>query len=117
MGKHKPTFTPHHLAQGDYVVVINARHAKFTGSKFEQKLYRWHTGYRLKETTPKQLAIIKDRPEELIKRAVSGMLPKNKLRKHRMKFLHIFPDAEHSFEAEVEAKTPVLLSPRKIYNS
>jgi large subunit ribosomal protein L13 len=63
-GKHKPTFTPHYDC-GDYVVVINAQHIKFTGNKVDQKTYKWHTGYPggLKERTVKDQLIHK--PEEV----------------------------------------------------
>mmetsp|Transcript_9343 Transcript_9343/g.10650 ORF Transcript_9343/g.10650 Transcript_9343/m.10650 type:complete len:141 (-) Transcript_9343:27-449(-) len=99
MGKHKPIYSPH-LDLGDHVVVINARHASFTGQKYKEKLYRWHTGYPggLKSTTPRQLAEIKNRPEEIVERAVSTMLPKNKLRKWRMRKLHVFADDDHIFK-------------------
>ena len=91
MGKHKPTYSPH-LDHGDNVVVLNAEKVKFTGRNYTQKLYRWHTGYPggLKEVTPKFLAEDKGRPEELIERAVRGMLPKNNLRKLREKRLFVF---------------------------
>ena len=91
MGKHKPTYSPH-LDHGDNVVVLNAEKEKFTGRNYTQKLYRWHTGYPggLKEVTPKFLAEDKGRPEELIERAVRGMLPKNNLRKLREKRLFVF---------------------------
>lgn len=63
-GKHKPSFTPHYDC-GDYVVVINAKHVKFTGKKVEQKMYQWHTGYAggLKERSVKEQLLHK--PEEV----------------------------------------------------
>lgn len=99
------------------MVVYNARKLKFTGSKFDKKLYRWHTGYRLKQQTPKELAVIKDKPEEVLLRAVSGMLPKNNLRKARLKRLHVFADGEHKFKEEVDKYKPVVLNEKELYKS
>ena len=88
MGKHKPVFLPH-KDNGDFVVVINAADVKFTGNKFKQKLYRWHTGYPggLKEVSVKMMH--QKKPNELLRRAVWGMLPKNKLRKVRARKLQV----------------------------
>jgi len=96
MGKHKPSFA-YHLDCGDYVVVVNAQKVKVTGKKLENKVYRHHTGYMggLKEIVLKDLLIKK--PEEVIRKAVWGMLPKNKLRKKRIARLKIFAQAEHPF--------------------
>mmetsp|Transcript_194 Transcript_194/g.207 ORF Transcript_194/g.207 Transcript_194/m.207 type:complete len:155 (+) Transcript_194:301-765(+) len=101
IGKHKPIYSPH-LDIGDHVVVINARQVRWTGKKYNEKLYRWHTGYPggLKSTTPRQLTEIKDKPEEIIQNAVSRMLPKNKLRKWRMRKLHVFADDDHIFKTK-----------------
>ncbi|GBG26733.1 50S ribosomal protein L13 [Hondaea fermentalgiana] len=118
MGKHKPTFSPH-LDNGDNVVVVNAEDMRFSGRKFDQKLYRWHTGYPggFRSMTPRDLVERKGRPEELLERAVNGMLPKNRLRKQRMQRLRIyqgadFPELSHFTEeqqeqiAEMLARTP-----------
>jgi large subunit ribosomal protein L13 len=95
-GKDKPSYAPH-KDEGDIIVVKNARHVDFTGKKWDQKLYRWHTGYPggLKERTAKQ-QMYKD-PTQILYNAVYGMLPKNKLRKARARKLRIFPDEEHPF--------------------
>ena len=80
------------------VVVVNAQEAVLTGRKMKNKLYRWHTGYPggLKERTAEWM---KDRdPASLLREAVEGMLPKNKLRKARMRKLRIFPGEEHDFQ-------------------
>jgi len=89
MGKHKPIYDPG-LDCGDYVVVTNARKIKVTGRKAEQKLYRHHTMYPggLKEIQYKDMMARK--PDEIIRKAVSGMLPKNKLRDRRLERLRIF---------------------------
>lgn len=72
-GKHKPTFSPNYNC-GDYVVVINAAHAKFTGNKHSDKLYRWHTGYPggLKEISVKEL--LDKKPEEVCTSIASKIL-------------------------------------------
>jgi large subunit ribosomal protein L13 len=93
IGKDKPDFTPH-LDCGDHVVVINAAKVVLTGRKIEQKVYRRHSGYPggFKETGVKRL--LATRPEIVIREAVLGMLPKNKLRAHRAKKLRIYADAK-----------------------
>jgi large subunit ribosomal protein L13 len=95
MGKHKPTYSGN-MDHGDHVIVTNAKDLKFSGRKYGDKLYRWHTGYPggLKQTTPRHLVEIKDRPEELLTRAVWGMLPKNRLRRPRMDRLKVFKEEE-----------------------
>eukprot|EP01039_Chlorochromonas_danica_P000956 gene956-1038_t len=93
-GKHKPTFTPHYDC-GDYVVVINAEHVKFTGDKVNQKFYRWHTGYAggLKERNVKDQ--LKHKPEEIVRNAVKGMLARNNLRDRMLLKLRVFPGPDH----------------------
>jgi len=90
MGKHKPIYDPS-VDCGDYVIVTNSRKVKTTGRKEEQLLFRKHSMFPggLKETPYKDM---KDKhPEEIIRHAVSGMLPKNKLRERRLERLKIFP--------------------------
>ncbi|KZT70287.1 60S ribosomal protein L23 [Daedalea quercina L-15889] len=91
MGKHKPIFDPS-ADCGDYVVITNARKVKVTGSKAEQVLYRHHTMFPggLKEIPYKTM--MQRKPDEIIRQAVSGMLPKNKLRERRLQRLRIFED-------------------------
>ena len=91
-GKHKPTFAPH-LDMGDHVVVINADKVRMTGNKVEQKVYYSHSGYPggLKEVPAKRLRATKS--DWMIREAVLGMLPKNKLRARRAKKLRIYRDA------------------------
>ncbi len=95
MGKHRPTYTPH-VDNGDYVVVINAKHVAFTGDKLKNKVYKWHTGWMggLKQLTANQL--LERNPRTVVERAVRGMMPPNKMRDHRLTRLRVFPDAEHS---------------------
>lgn len=93
IGKDKPSFTPY-LDSGDHVVVINAGKVRLTGNKIEQKVYYSHSGYPggLKETPLKRLR--PTRPDWVIREAVLGMLPKNKLRARRAKKLRIYLDAQ-----------------------
>lgn len=88
-GKDKPNFRPY-LAMGAKVIVANAANIRVTGSKMTDKIYYRHSGYlgNLKSQTMKE--IYQKNPAEIIRRAVWGMLPKNKLRKHWMKNLQIF---------------------------
>ncbi len=97
MGKSKPYFV-RNLDCGDYVVVINAKDIKVTGNKEEKKVYYRHSGYPggFKAETLKELKA--RRPEEILKRAVKGMLPQNKLRDRMLKRLFIFAGEEHRFQ-------------------
>jgi len=92
IGKDKPSFTPY-LDSGDHVVVINANKIKMTGNKVEQKVYYSHSGYPggLKEVPAKRVREAK--PEWLVREAIVGMLPKNKLRARRAKKLRVYRDA------------------------
>jgi large subunit ribosomal protein L13 len=92
IGKDKPSFTPY-LDSGDHVVVINADQIKMTGNKLEQKVYYSHSGYPggLKEVPAKRVRQAK--PEWVVREAIVGMLPKNKLRARRAKKLRVYRDA------------------------
>jgi len=92
IGKDKPSFTPY-LDSGDHVVVINANQIKMTGNKVEQKMYYSHSGYPggLKEVPAKRVRQTK--PEWVVREAIVGMLPKNKLRARRAKKLRVYRDA------------------------
>jgi large subunit ribosomal protein L13 len=92
MGKDNPSFTPY-LDSGDHVVVINADKVRMTGNKVEQKVYYSHSGYPggLKEVPAKRLRVAK--ADWMIREAVLGMLPKNKLRARRAKKLRVYRDA------------------------
>lgn len=98
-GKAKPVFSPH-MDTGDFVVVINAQKIKMTGRKWEDKVYYRHSGYPggLKAITAK--ALLQKKPEELIRTAVKGMLPKNRLGRKLLKKLKIYPGAEHPHQAQ-----------------
>ncbi|MGA8072838.1 MAG: 50S ribosomal protein L13 [Candidatus Acidiferrales bacterium] len=89
IGKDKPQFTPH-LDCGDHVVVINAERVRLTGNKIDQKIYRHHSGHPggLKEIPIRRM--LERQPAEVIREAVLGMLPKNKLRAKRAKKLRVY---------------------------
>ena len=93
IGKDKPSYTPF-LDCGDHIVVINAERVKLTGNKMDQKMYRHHSGWPggLKEVSIR--ALMRRRPEEVIREAVLGMLPKNKLRARRAKKLRVYAGSE-----------------------
>ncbi len=93
-GKNKPSFAPH-VDMGDYVVVINCEKVRLTGNKESQKEYIHHTGY-LGHLRRKPFATVKEKnPKRILTEAVSGMLPKNRLRKHVMAKLHVYAGSEH----------------------
>ncbi|MCA9372050.1 50S ribosomal protein L13 [Candidatus Woesebacteria bacterium] len=90
-GKHKTSYVPY-LDMGDNVVVINAAHVAVTGKKEDNKTYKYYSGYPggLKEVSYKHMK--QHKPEEIIRHAVSGMLPKNKHKDSRLARLFIYPD-------------------------
>jgi large subunit ribosomal protein L13 len=98
-GKHKAIFTPH-MDAGDYVIVVNADKIVLTGTKLANKMYYRHSGYvgGLKETTAKQL--LEKKPENLIKLAVKGMLPKTSLGRRQLKKLKIYAGPGHPHGAQ-----------------
>jgi large subunit ribosomal protein L13 len=98
-GKNKPAYTPH-VDTGDFVIVVNAEKVRVTGKKLEQKIYYRHSGYPggLRERTlAEQLA---RRPEEVIRKAVKGMLPKNKLAAAQLRKLKVYAGPEHPHAAQ-----------------
>ena len=98
-GKHKPIFTPH-VDTGDWIIVINADKVALTGRKWDQKNYYRHSGYigGLKTITAKKL--MEKRPEDLIRFAVKGMLPKNRLGRKLFKKLKVYSGDHHPHEAQ-----------------
>lgn len=98
-GKDKPTYTPH-VDTGSFVVVINAAKVKMTGNKLDQKIYYKHTGYigSLKSATLREM--LAKKPEEVIKKAVIRMLPKNKLSQASIKKLKVYPGPDHPHSAQ-----------------
>lgn len=99
-GKHNPLFTPH-VDTGDWVIVINAEKIVLTGRKWDQKHYYRHSGYigNLKKITAKKL--LEKRPEDLVRFAVKGMLPKNRLGTKLFKKLKVYSGDQHPHEAQM----------------
>lgn len=96
MGKHKPTYTPN-LDAGDYVVVTNASQVVVTGNKADKKTYIHHSNYPGGLTRETFRTLQERDPEAVIRLAVKGMLPANKLRDVRLARLKVFPDSEHTY--------------------
>ncbi len=98
-GKDKPEFAPH-MDMGDFVVVVNAQQIKVTGDKLEQKKYYYHTGYPggIKENSLDRM--LHKKPEEVIRKAVGRMLPKNKLGRKLLKKLKVYSGPEHPHAAQ-----------------
>lgn len=98
-GKNKPTFTPNQDC-GDFVVVTNCEKVKFTGKKWDDKKYNWHSGYigGIKERTAKEQ--LQKHPELIVMEAVKGMLPKTTLGRKQLTKLKVFVGSEHAHEAQ-----------------
>ena len=98
-GKHRPQYAPF-LVSGDHVIIVNAGKIKFTGEKLDKKVYRWHTLYPggLREVAARK--VFDTKPDRLIREAVLGMLPKNKLRKRMVKRLKIYLADQHPHAAQ-----------------
>ena len=100
-GKHKPYYTPH-VDCGDYVVIINASKAVFTGNKLADKNYYTHSGYFGSTKTHKMSDMLENNPEKLFKLATRGMLPKTKLGAQMLKNLKVYAGAQHPHTAQVK---------------
>ncbi|AJE02515.1 50S ribosomal protein L13 [Geobacter pickeringii] len=98
-GKKKPTYTPS-VDTGDFVIVVNAEKIALTGNKMADKVYYSHSGFPggLKEITAGKL--LEKKPEDVIRKAVKGMLPKNKLARHMLKKLKVYAGGAHPHEAQ-----------------
>ena len=98
-GKHQPIFTPH-ADTGDFIIVINAEKIRLSGRKWHQKVYYRHSGYigGLKSITAKKLR--EKKPENLVRHAVWGMLPKNRLGRKLYKKLKVYAGENHPHEAQ-----------------
>ena len=110
-GKNSPKYTPH-MDHGDFVVVKNIEHIKFTGNKFENKKYYKHTGYPggIKETTPEKLS--EKKPGEVLKLAVKRMLPGGSLGKKQLSKLKIYSGETHPHTSQ----NPELINVSKLNN-
>lgn len=98
-GKKKPEYTPH-IDTGDFVVVINAEKIKVTGKKLTEKVYYRHTGYPggLRQRTLEEQ--LERRPEEVIRTAVKGMMPRNKLSRAQLRKLKVYAGEQHPHGAQ-----------------
>ncbi len=98
-GKHKPTYTPH-VDTGDFVVIINADKVKLSGNKLADKMYYHHSGFfgGIKGISAEKL--LEKRPEDLLRIAVKGMLPKNPLGRQMFKKLKVYAGGEHPHSAQ-----------------
>ena len=98
-GKHKAIFTPS-VDTGDFVIVLNAEKVRLTGNKLDQKIYYRHSGYTGGITATTAGKMLETKPEELIKKAVRGMLPKNKLGRQMFRKLKVYCGADHPHQAQ-----------------
>jgi large subunit ribosomal protein L13 len=98
-GKRKPQFTPH-VDTGDFVVVVNAGRVRVTGKKLDDKIYYRHSGYHggLKERTLAEM--LERRPEEVVRLAVRGMMPRNRLSRAQLRKLKIYAGPDHPHAAQ-----------------
>ncbi len=98
-GKTKPTYTPS-VDTGDFVIVVNAAKIALTGNKLAGKIYYSHSGYPGGIKSVAAGKLIEKKPEEIIRKAVKGMLPKNKLARHMLNKLKVYAGAEHPHKAQ-----------------
>lgn len=98
-GKHKPTYTPH-IDCGDFVIVVNASKVNLTGDKLNKKIYYNHSGYTggLRERTAKEMK--ENYPEEMMERAIKGMLPKGRLGRQMYRKLFVYAGENHPHMAQ-----------------
>jgi len=100
-GKHKAGYLPN-IDVGDFIVVVNCKEAQFSGTKTKNKLYHRFSGYPGGISTRKLGDLLAVNPKKVVREAVYGMLPKNKLRNERMKRLLIFDDSNHNLKVKFE---------------
>jgi large subunit ribosomal protein L13 len=98
-GKRKPEYTPH-IDTGDFVIVVNAEKIKVTGNKLKGKVYRRHSGYPGGLRTRTLEEMLERRPEEVIRLAVKGMLPRNRLGRQQLRKLKVYAGPDHPHEAQ-----------------
>lgn len=99
MGKHKPIYTPH-VDTGDFVVLVNCEKVKFTGNKWEKKVYRHHTGHIGGLVEKTAATVLARHPDRIMRLAVRRMLPKTKLGRHMLKKLKIYAGPDHPHAAQ-----------------
>ncbi|MBF0541403.1 MAG: 50S ribosomal protein L13 [Nitrospirae bacterium] len=98
-GKHKPVFTPN-VDTGDFIIVINAEKVRVTGNKLDKKMYHRHSGYPGGYKSEALRHLLKRKPEDVIYKAVWGMIPKNRLGRDLYKKLKVYSGAEHPHSAQ-----------------
>jgi large subunit ribosomal protein L13 len=98
-GKHKPIYTPH-VDTGDYIVVVNARDIRVTGNKLKDKMYHRYTGYIGNLKSENLQDLLTRAPEQVLERAVKGMMPRNPLGRQMFRKLRVFAGAEHDHVAQ-----------------
>ena len=98
-GKHKPSFTPH-MDCGDNVVIINADKIRLTGNKWDQKEYVRHTGYPGGQRFTNARVMMSKKPTAMVEKAVTGMLPKNRLGRQLFRNLMVYAGNEHPHQAQ-----------------
>jgi len=105
-GKRKPTYTPH-VDTGDFVVVINAEKISVTGAKRTEKRYYRHSGYPggIRSRTLEEM--LDRRPEEVIRKAVKGMLPRNRLARRQITKLKVYAGPEHPHAAQMPVQMEI----------
>lgn len=113
MGKSKPYFVPY-LDCGDYLVVVNAARVRVSGNKRKNKLYGHFSGYPGGLKLKNFEKVLQENPALIIRQAVSGMLPKNKLRASFLKRLFIFADEKHTFEDKFKVQSAKLKTTTQI---
>ncbi|MCH7761163.1 50S ribosomal protein L13 [candidate division TA06 bacterium] len=105
-GKGKPIFSPH-LDCGDYIICINAEKVVFTGKKLEQKLYYRHSGYMGGQKSRTAERLLREKPREVIREAVKGMLPKNHLGRKLLKNLKVYAGSNHPHKAQMPQRLEI----------
>ncbi len=98
-GKNKPDFTPH-VDCGDNVIILNAHKIRLTGNKWADKTYISHTGYPGGQRTINAESLMTKKPTEMVRKAIKGMLPKNRLAAQLMRNVYIYDSTEHDHEAQ-----------------
>jgi large subunit ribosomal protein L13 len=107
-GKNKPIFTPN-TDTGDFVIVINARGIRLTGRKLEKKIYYRHTDYPGGIRERSAAKMLADKPEDVVRLAVKGMLPKNRLSRRLVNKLKVYAGPEHPHDAQ--KPRPLVIKP------
>ena len=98
-GKNKPVYTPH-IDTGDFIIVTNVEKMRFTGRKLKQKEYHRHTGYPGGRRVTRMKELLDKHPDRILRKAVRGMLPKNRLARKQIRKLKIYVGNEHPHEAQ-----------------